>query len=51
MNATSAVAILTVILLFTRFKLTNFRMVTFLLPLIFVVQLAGSLVDFDKKLF
>ena len=51
MNATSAVATLTVILLFTRFKLTNFRMVTFLLPLIFVVQIAGSFVEFDKKLF
>ena len=37
MNATSAVATLSVIIVFTRFKFKNFRIITFLLPLIVLI--------------
>ena len=39
MNATSAVATLTVIILFSKFKLNNFRYITFLLPIVVLVDL------------
>jgi len=39
MNTTSAVATLTVIVLFSKFKLNNFRYITFLLPIAVIVDL------------
>ena len=39
MNATSAVATLTIIVLFSRFKLNNFRFITFMLPILVLVDL------------
>ena len=51
MNATSAVAILTVIILFTRFKLTNFRIVTCLLPVMILSQLVIAVFGISSYLF
>ena len=51
MNATSAVAILTVIILFTRFKLTNFRIVTCLLPVMILSQLVIAILGISSYLF
>ena len=51
MNASSAVATLTVIILFNRYKLKNFRLVTFLTPFIILVQLIAIFLDYKNEIF
>ena len=51
MNSSSAVATLTVIILFNRYKLKNFRFVTILTPFIILAQLVVILLDYKNELF